>query len=101
MASGERPLARKAVGTRGRARVRFDHAVRRSHVGLLQRGRRARAAVFAGGLGPGKSPAELRLSLAVVQSAFYADGMSAMELRPGLADVPAAESAISFIDGQR
>src|SRR5919201_6059420 len=27
--------------------------------------------------------------------------MSALELRPGLADVPAAESAISFIDGKR
>lgn len=27
--------------------------------------------------------------------------MSALELRPGLADVPVAESAISFIDGQR
>ncbi len=27
--------------------------------------------------------------------------MSQMELRPGLADVPVAESAISFIDGQR
>src|SRR5439155_18832831 len=26
---------------------------------------------------------------------------SALELRPGLADVPAAESAISFIDGKR
>src|SRR5882724_4914123 len=27
--------------------------------------------------------------------------MSQLELRPGLADVPVAESAISFIDGQR
>src|SRR5262247_536726 len=27
--------------------------------------------------------------------------MSVLELRPGLADVPAAESAISFIDGKR
>src|SRR5688572_19424051 len=27
--------------------------------------------------------------------------MSALELRPGLADVPCAESAVSFIDGQR
>src|SRR5947208_1320 len=27
--------------------------------------------------------------------------MSALELRPGLADVPCAESAISFIDGKR
>src|SRR3954470_3138640 len=27
--------------------------------------------------------------------------MSALELRPGLADVPAAESAVSFIDGKR
>src|SRR5437762_4549067 len=27
--------------------------------------------------------------------------MSALELRPGLADVPVAESAVSFIDGKR
>src|SRR6478735_9881521 len=27
--------------------------------------------------------------------------MSALELRPGLADVPVAESAISYIDGKR
>src|SRR5205085_1931913 len=27
--------------------------------------------------------------------------MSQLEYRPGLADVPAAESAVSFIDGQR
>src|SRR2546426_2955003 len=27
--------------------------------------------------------------------------MSALELRPGLADVPCAESAVSFIDGKR
>src|SRR5271170_2321181 len=27
--------------------------------------------------------------------------MSQIELRPGLADVPVAESAVSFIDGQR
>ena len=27
--------------------------------------------------------------------------MSELEYRPGLADVPAAESAISFIDGKR
>ena len=27
--------------------------------------------------------------------------MNVLELRPGLADVPCAESAISFIDGQR
>src|SRR5712691_2304838 len=29
------------------------------------------------------------------------DNMSQLELRPGLADVPVAESAVSFIDGQR
>jgi citrate synthase len=27
--------------------------------------------------------------------------MSEIELRPGLADVPVAESAVSFIDGKR
>src|SRR5262245_38361204 len=32
---------------------------------------------------------------------YFGVTMSQLELRPGLADVPVAESAISFIDGKR
>src|SRR5437870_3462869 len=64
--------------------------------------RRARLPRYWPRFGPANMPTVVRRRSTLAQSSLDSGStMSQLELRPGLADVPVAESAISFIDGKR